>query len=409
MADAVLPVRATRRELIGAGVGGVAGVALGGAFWGEQFRSAPSGPARRGPGYGPRRPPDRHGLRLPEGFRARVVARGDEPVAKTGYEWHLASDGMATFPVADGGWILVSNSETLDGGASAIRFERDGTIADAYRVLDGTSMNCSGGGTPWGTWLSCEEHEGGFVWECDPSGRREAVRHRAMGTFKHEAAAVDPAGRRVYLTEDLLDGGFYRYTPRRWPDLRDGLLEIATVEPGGRVRWNEVPDPSARATPTRRQVRGSAELLRGEGIWHDDGLVYLATTGDSRVQAYDIRGERIEVVYDGLASRSAPLLRVDQLTATRAGEVFVCEDIATEEIDIGLIDRHGRTSRFLSATGPEHAGSELTGIAFDPSGGRMYVSSQRAGGSPEKPGPGAICEVSGPFRGSRPRHKGGVT
>ena len=35
------------------------------------------------------------------------------------------------------------------------------------------------------------------------------------------------------------------------------------------------------------------------------------------------------MIYDGLASRSAPLLRVDQLTANRAGEVFVCEDIST--------------------------------------------------------------------------------
>ena len=64
-------------------------------------------------------------------------------------------------------------------------------------------------------------------------------------------------------------------------------------------------------------------------------MIYIATTGDHRVHAYDIAAGRIEVIYDGLASRDAPLLRVDQLTANRAGEVFVCEDIATEEIDIG--------------------------------------------------------------------------
>ena len=99
-----------------------------------------------------------------------------------------------------------------------------------------------------------------------------------------------------------------------------------------------------------------------------------------------------------------PLLRVDQLTANRAGEVFVCEDIATDEIDIGLIDRHGRVSKFLSATGPDHVGSELTGVTFDPSGSRMYFSSQRAFGKDGLPGPGAIYEVSGPFRGSRAFH-----
>ena len=139
-------------------------------------------------------------------------------------------------------------------------------------------------------------------------------------------------------------------------------------------------------------------LKRGEGIWHDEGTVYVATTGDSRVHAYDTAERRIRVVYDGLASRAAPLVRVDQITANRAGEVFICEDLATEEIDIGVMDRRGRVSRFLSVTGPEHDGSELTGVCFDPSGRRMFFSSQRAQGNGESPGPGAIYEVSGPFR-----------
>ena len=84
------------------------------------------------------------------------------------------------------------------------------------------------------------------------------------------------------------------------------------------------------------------------------------------------------MIYDGLASRSAPLLRVDQMTGSRAGEIFVCEDIATEEIDMGVIDRDRRASRFLSVTGPQHERSELTGVTFDPSGRRMFFSSQRA-------------------------------
>ena len=150
-----------------------------------------------------------------------------------------------------------------------------------------------------------------------------------------------------------MDGGVYRFTPARWHDLSEGLLEIATVARNGAVTWTEVPDPSARRADTRRQVRGSTRFKRAEGIWHDDGVVYIATTGDHRVHAYHVERERIEVIYDGLGKGYTPLLRVDQLTANRAGEVFVCEDIATEEIDIGLIDRSGRVSKFLSATGPE--------------------------------------------------------
>jgi uncharacterized protein len=398
-------VTGTRRQFIGGGIAAAtAGVVLGSAFWEELLGAADSGARSGHGGYGPRGRVNEHGLRLPEGFRSRLVARGGERVPGTGYRWHEASDGMACFATDDGGWILVSNSEAFRGGASAVRFDARGEIRSAYRILGGTQQNCSGGATPWGTWLSCEEVQEGLVWECDPGGGRPARRRPAMGTFKHEAAAVDPKGRRIYLTEDLMDGGLYRFTPTRWGDLGDGVLEIAAVDRRGRVRWSEVPDPTARRLPTRDQVAGRTRFKRAEGIWHDDGFVYIATTGDHRVHSYDIARERIEVSYDGLAKGQTPLLRVDQLTATGAGEVFVCEDIATDEIDIGLIDRRGRVSRFLSATGPVHTGSELTGVTFDPSGGRMYFASQRAYGREGEIGLGAIYEVSGPFRGSRTVH-----
>jgi secreted PhoX family phosphatase len=390
-----------RREFIGLGVGGFATVSLGAGFWEGMFQFAESAPLRRARRYGRLRPPDRNGIRLPKGFHSRIVARGGRPVADTGYRWHLASDGMGTFPARDGGFVLVSNAEELAGGASAIRFGRHGKVRDAYRILSGTSRNCAGGATPWGTWLSCEEVEDGRVWECDPFGRRRAVARPAMGIFKHESAAVDPRGRCVYLTEDLVDGGLYRFIPAHWPNLARGRLEIARVRKGGRVDWIRVPGPTAARAGTRHQVPRSTRFKRGEGLWFDDGMLYVATTADHRVHAYDTRRRRIRVIYDGLATKSAPLLRVDQMTGTPAGEVFVCEDIATEEIDIGVIAPNRTISRFLSVTGPQHRGSELTGVTFDPTGSRMYFASQRA--FPEsdvQPGAGAIYEVTGPFRGA---------
>jgi hypothetical protein len=119
-----------------------------------------------------------------------------------------------------------------------------------------------------------------------------------MGVFQHEAAAVDPVGKRLYLTEDISDGGFYRFTPARYPDLSAGLLEIARVGAGGAVDWLEIPDPAAATTPTRRQVPGATKFRRGEGMWFDSGTVYVATTSDSRIHAYDTRRERIEVLYE---------------------------------------------------------------------------------------------------------------
>jgi secreted PhoX family phosphatase len=155
---------------------------------------------------------------------------------------------------------------------------------------------------------------------------------------------------------------------------------------------------------TRHQVPRSTRFKRGEGIWFDGGILYVATTADHRVHAYDPRRRRIRVLYDGLATKSAPLLQVDQLTRTRAGEVFVCEDGGGEEIDIGVIGPNRTISRFLAVTGPQHRGSELTGVTFDPSGTRMYFASQRAfPRNAYEPGPGAIYEVTGPFRGTRRR------
>ena len=165
------------------------------------------------------------------------------------------------------------------------------------------------------------------MWECDPRGQQPAVARPALGVFKHEAAAVDPRGKRVYLTEDLGDGGFYRFTPKRWPDLSEGRLEIAVGRrPTARSRWHQVPDPSAATTPTRQQVPGSTPFARGEGIWFDSGIVYVATTADNKVHAYDTRWRRIEVIYDAAKLTDPPLTGVDNITVARSGDLYVCED-----------------------------------------------------------------------------------
>src|SRR5688500_18890636 len=73
---------------------------------------------------GPLKPPDQNGVQVAEGFSARVLARGGQaPTSRSGYVWHGAPDGGATYATGDGGWIYVSNSELpFTGGVGALRF-----------------------------------------------------------------------------------------------------------------------------------------------------------------------------------------------------------------------------------------------------------------------------------------------
>ncbi len=394
--------RISRRQLI------VSGALAAGALVGSPrlLREALAAPARAGVSpYGPLGAPDANGLMLPPGFSSREVARGLSQVA--GYPWPVAPDGQATFSTTDGGWILVTNSEFLapaGAGTSAIRFRPDGAIASAYRILGQTNFNCAGGPTPWGTWLSCEEHDAGLVWECDPAGKLSAVARPALGVFNHEAAAVEPAGRRLYLTEDKPDGGFYRFTPTAYPDLAEGLLEVAVVAADGHVSWREVPDPAPlpAETPTRQQVSEMTPFNGGEGIWHDGGVLYFTTKGDTRVWAYDSRSGVLEILFDRATAMDSSLDAVDNVTVSQAGEIFVCEDGGNMEI--GLITPEREVSPFLRFSGDAHPTegqfkSEVCGVIFDPSGTRLYCTSQRAHPpGPGSPGPGAVYEISGPFR-----------
>jgi secreted PhoX family phosphatase len=349
---------------------------------------------------GPLQDPDENGLRLPLGFTSRVIARSGQAVGSTGYTWHNAPDGGAIFTTDDGGWIYVSNSETLPqvgGGASAVRFSASGDVVDAYRILSDTLLNCAGGGTPWGTWLSCEENPSGQVWECDPLGMRDGVARPAMGVFEHEAAAIDEAKRHVYLTEDVEDGRFYRFIYGAPQDLSEGELQVAEVVgagPEGMIEWHPVPDPSAANEETRYQVAASTAFDGGEGIWVQDGLVHFTTKGDNRIWTYDTATSMLTILYDA-ATSSTPILKgVDNLTVTPAGDVVVAED--GDDMQIVAVTEQWSVVPLLQVTGQD--GSEITGPAFGPSLQRLYFSSQRGPEGADLLGMSGITyEVSGPF------------
>ncbi|KYF47271.1 translocation protein TolB [Sorangium cellulosum] len=382
-----------RRDLLRTSAA-TAAFALGSRFWRHAF-AAPAHPGTSP--YGPiAATPDANGLRLPAGFTSRVIAATGLPVTGTSHIWHAAPDGGACFPLDDGGWAYTSNSEVpLIGGAAMVRFDAAGRVTGARTILSGTTSNCAGGPTPWGTWLSCEEWDGGNVFECYLDGR-QAARRSALGTFAHEAVAVDPAGRRLYLTEDRPNGRLYRFTPDRYPSLADGRLEAARVSwsadgLSGTVSWVRVETWISAALNPFTSGRTTA-FDGGEGCWYDDGVVYFTTKGDNRVWAHTPASSSLECIYAADLYPASPLRGVDNLVVSRSGDLFVAED--GDDMQICLITPDRVVAPFLKLEG--HAGSEITGPAFSPAGDRLYFSSQRGLGGI---GIGMTFEVSGPFRG----------
>ncbi|MBM7333565.1 alkaline phosphatase PhoX [Alloalcanivorax marinus] len=366
------------------------------------------------------------GVLIPEGFALRRVATaGRQPVSKLPlFLWHSLPDGGAVFSQADGGWVYVSNSEFVPGGVGALRFGADGELLDAYPILSNTRINCAGGATPWGTWLSCEEVEDGQVYECDPVGTpRQAQSHPALGRFKHEAAAVDLATSSVFMTEDEGDGRLYRFRSAGRVsavngapglDLDNGVLQVLEVEgfengaymedlAGARalrrVTWVDVQSPDEPQSRVRARIEESTgqgapgtRFKGGEGIWIQywpegerdtvtgfehplRAVVFFACKGDNRVHALDVDNDLIEVVFDNeqlISAGEDAFDDVDNLVVSPMGDVVVAEDGEAMRLMVMVPNQPARI--LLQVPG---GGSELTGPAFTADGSRLYFSSQR--------------------------------
>jgi secreted PhoX family phosphatase len=357
--------------------------------------------------FGPLQPPDPQGLMLPPEFSARVVAVAErKPIPSAATAWHRAPDGGATFARPDGGWVYVSNSERSlgRGGARALAFNAEGEIIDAYSVLSGTTRNCAGGPTPWNTWISCEETDFGYSFECDPlTPGSQGVARPGLGRFRHEAAAVDPETSIVYLTEDESNGLLYRFRPDAAEDLSQGVLEaLEILDPDGQgpiapgqvrpVGWHTIPNPApSSGLETRFQASQASAFDRGEGIGYADGFCYFATTGDNRVWSLDLENDLIRIFYDASTSADPQLTNPDNLWTSPTGDVLVAEDAGN--LEIVALTPSGAVKPIVRVTG--QSGTEITGPALSPDGTRLYFSSQRAPSA--RSNRGVTYEVTGPF------------
>ena len=333
---------------------------------------------------------------VPEGMEPRIIAYSGKRVSgDNSHKWHSGPDGGGVLGLNDGGWIYVSNGETRSGSVSTLRFDSNGTIVDSYPILQASRQNCSGTITPWQTWLSCEEVSDGIVWECDPFGIKDAKQRLVLGVFQHESACIDPDSLEIYLTEDKSDGRLYRFTPDdiNVPTdqvLDNGRLEVARVVKGF-VDWLPIDDPLAINQKTRYQQPKSRAFDGGEGICYDNGFVYFTTEGDNRIWALDIANARLKKLYnaDGI------MHDVDDIITTANGDLLVSED--GPGMRIVCFPVSSQPPKTIVQI-PDHGGSEITGLAFDPSYSRLYFNSQKGNTGLRKHG--LSFELSGNFDSS---------
>lgn len=376
--------------------------------------------------------PDANGVSLPAGFSSRLIANfGQPPVASSpDFVWHSDPDGGGTFSTDDGGWIYVSNSEARDlttirdqdpsgvfragisreaaalqgalfaGGVSALRFDAQGNLVDAYACQRGSTTNCSGGATPWGTWINGEEIWDGYMYECSPlRDGGEARRLDRFGRKAHEMVAIDSQRRAIYHTEDIDSSTdrFYRnvWTAADWPsngrpDMDAGKLQVLLVPDGIEaarsgptpIVWNDAIDDGRPQPATVDEVE--ATIFAGnEGVWYLKGFIFFSTKSDDNIWVIDVDGNTIESIYDPargvpgsqVDEAEMPMTGVDNIFMTDDGEMLVVEDGGFMRCMVLLPD--GSTIPLLRLPGNAEL-TEVTGVAIGPTGDRLYVSGQRS-------------------------------
>jgi len=338
-------------------------------------------------GYGPLIPvaDERDGvvrIALPEGFKYRTFSAAGETMSD-GHLVPLGHDGMGVFNM-NGRFRLVRNHEDRNAaGAGSVAvdakaYDRAGggtttlvvnpftrELERDFISLSGTTVNCAGGVTPWGSWITSEEtnvgpsaggwgkqHGYNFDVPAAADGTVQAVALTAMGRFSHEAVAVDPETWIVYETEDNgSTSGFYRFLPKTPGVLTDGgkLEMLAIVDQPNYdtrtgqatgvalpVKWVPIANPnpagtSSTAVYNQGRDLGAARFNRLEGCWPGNGAIYFDSTsgGNAGVgQIWEFRpegdGGTLTLIFEspGPAVLDAP----DNLAFSPQGSILLCED-----------------------------------------------------------------------------------
>lgn len=257
----------------------------------------------------------------------------------------------------------------------------------------GTSRNCSGGITPWGTIISCEEtvslvdsntdgyNDLGWAVEIDPSSKTVIDKRWALGNFKHENAIIHDNQRTLYQGIDDGTGYLYKFVANAIQDLSSGLLYVYKGSKNGSGNWLLVPNTTIaeRNGTMLASTNLGATVFNGiedVDIGHD-GLVYFAVKGESTIYRFQdsdpITGTTVNMMetYVGPGNFAGGLPGIDNLAFDCEGNLWALQDGGRNHI---WLIKYGTNVPLIFGRTP--IGSEPTGLTFTPDCRFGFISIQ---------------------------------